>query len=428
MASRLIFTVTGLVAAIALGAPSPAGAQSATRVSVASDGGESNGPNFFGAVSKNGRFVVFSSDATNLVPGDTNGKTDVFWRDRSTGETRRVSVNDDGVEANGRSFASGVSRDGRLVLFWSHATNLVGGDFNGVEDLFLHDTVLHTTTRLIAGGDGFETNGGNRFPTMSDDGRFVAFESSATNIVPGDFNGRVDIYLLDRRTGQVRRVGQPPVGESNGDSLRPQLSPNGRFLAFESSASNLVPGDTNGTIDAFMVDLANGTLACASVNDAGIIGNAQSRGPLVSKNGRLVTFLSLADNLVPGDTNLQGDSFVRDMRHGTTRRVSVDSNGIQGNGSSNVGTIDPSGRFVAFGSLASNLVAGDGNGVFDVFVHDLSRGTTVRVTKAHDGGETDGTTNPIAFVGRTLFVGSVATNLVPGDTNGTDDLFLIPWR
>jgi len=428
VASRLIFTAAGLVAAIALGAPSPAGAQSPTRVSVASDGGESNGPNFFGAVSSNGRFVVFSSDATNLVPGDTNGKTDVFWHDRSTGETRRVSVNDDGVEANGRSFAGGVSRDGRLVLFWSHATNLVGGDFNGVEDIFLHDTKLHTTTRLIAGGDGFEPNGSNRFPTMSEDGRFVAFESFATNIAPGDFNGRGDIYLLDRRTGQVRRVGQPPVGESNGDSLRPQISPNGRFLAFESSASNLVPGDTNSTIDAFMVDVARGTLACASLNDAGIIGNAQSRGPLVSNNGRFVTFLSLADNLVPGDTNLQGDSFVRDMRRGTTRRVSVDSNGIQGNGSSNVGAIDPSGRFVAFGSLASNLVAGDGNGVFDVFVHDLSRGTTVRVTTAHDGGETDGNTNPIAFVGRTLFVGSVATNLVPGDTNGTDDLFLIPWR
>src|SRR5262249_29873205 len=156
-------------------------------------------------------------------PGDTNGKTDVFWHDRSTGETRRVSVNDDGVEAKGRSFAGGVSRDGRLVLFWSHATNLVGGDFNRVEDIFLHDTKLHTTTRLIAGGEGFEPNGSNRFPTMSEDGRFVAFDSFATNIAPGDFNGRGDIYLLDRRTGQVRRVGQPPVGESNGDSLRPQI-------------------------------------------------------------------------------------------------------------------------------------------------------------------------------------------------------------
>jgi Tol biopolymer transport system component len=428
MASRRIFTAAGLIVAVTLAAPRSAGAQSATRVSVASDGHEGNGPSFPGGISSNGRFVVFSSDATNLVPGDTNGMTDVFWHDRSTGETRRVSVDGAGGQANGRSFAGAVSKNGRLVVFWSHATNLVAGDTNGVEDVFLHDTVLHATTRLTMGMDGVQTNGGNRFPTMSDDGRFVAFESFATNIVPGDSNNRADIILLDRRSGQFRRIGQPPVGESNGDNLRPQITPNGRFLAFESSSSNLVPGDTNGTIDAFVVDLTRNTLACASVGDAGVIGDLQSRGPVASDNGRWVTFLSLADNLVPGDTNGQSDSFIRDTPRGPTRRVSVDSNGIQGNGGSNGGRVDPNGRFVAFSSLATNLVAGDGNGVFDVFVHDLTRGTTVRVTKAADGGETNGATSPIAFVGRSLFVGSVAGNLVPGDTNSTDDLFLIPWR
>jgi Tol biopolymer transport system component len=176
------------------------------------------------------------------------------------------------------------------------------------------------------------------------------------------------------------------------------------------------------------VDLTRNTLACASVGDAGVIGDLQSRGPVASDNGRWVTFLSLADNLVPGDTNGQSDSFIRDTRRGTTRRVSVDSNGIQGNGGSNGGRVDPNGRFVAFSSLATNLVAGDGNGVFDVFVHDLTRGTTVRVTKSADGGETNGATSPLTFVGRSLFVGSAASNLVPGDGNATDDLFLIPWR
>ncbi len=429
MVSRQVFTAAGFIVALAFGATAPAIAQSVARVSVASDGSQGNGPSYFGGVSTNARFVVFSSDATDLVPGDTNGKTDVFRHDRITGETIRISVNDDGVQANGRSVASGLSRDGRLVLFWSHATNLVGGDTNGFEDVFLRDVALHTTTRLSLGPNGVQTNGGNRFPTMSDDGRWVTFQSYASNVVLGDTNDREDIYVLDRRTGQTTRVGQPSEGQSNDDSLAPQISPNGRYLAFESSASNLVPGDTNGSIDAFVVDRTRGTLVRASVSDAGVQGNQQSRSPIVSNNGRWVLFLSLADDLVPGDTNQAFDSFVHDLRRHETRRVSVSSNGTEGNHGSSRGTLDPKGRYVAFGSHASNLVTGDTNAAADVFVRDLARGTTIRVTAAHDGGETNSHSQAIAFVGgRSLLVASPAGNLVPGDTNATDDLFVVPWR
>jgi Tol biopolymer transport system component len=417
----------GLALAAALAMPGLAAAQPATRVSVGDGGVQSNGPNYFGNISTNGRYVVFSSDATNLVPGDVNGKTDVFRYDRTTGETVCVSVTSDGAHANGRSFASGVSKDGRLVLFWSHATDLVGDDSNGFEDVFLRDMTTRTTTRLSLGWGGVQTNGGSRFPTMSDDGRYVAFQSYGTNLVIADFNDRDDIYVLDRRTGRTVRVGQPRTGESNEDSGIPQISANGRWVAFESQATNLVGGDTNGVMDAFVVEWARGTVMRASVSDTGVQGNGQSRSPMVSDTGR-VLFTSAADNLVSGDTNATSDSFVRDVRRGETRRVNVSSAGVQGNYGSARGTIDPKGRYVAFGSWASNLVPNDTNASADVFLRDLTRGTTVRITAAHDGGEANGNTHAIGFAGRTLLMTSVATNLVPGDTNGTEDLFAQPWR
>lgn len=437
MVSRRSTTTAALLATLFLGVPALARAQVATRVSVSTSGTQANGPSAFGTASTNGRFVVFSSDATNLVPGDTNGKTDVFRRDLVTGETIRISVSDDGMQADGRSFASGVSRDGRLVLFWSYATNLVANDTNGFEDVFLHDATLHTTTRLSFAAGGVQTNGGSRNPSMSDDGRWIAFQSYASNVVPGDGNDREDIFLLDRRSGKTTRVGQPsgggadgePTVESDDDSGTPQLSANGRYLAFESSATNLVSGDTNDTIDAFVVDVKRGTLVRASVSDAGVGGNLQSRSPIPSNDGHYVLFLSLADNLVAGDTNQAADSFVRDLRRSTTARVSVATDGREANHGGSRGTFDHKGRYVAFGTFASNFVPGDTNAAADVYVRDLARGTTVRATRAQSGGETNGSTQAYAFVdGRTLLVTSVATNLVPNDDNATDDLFLLRWR
>jgi Tol biopolymer transport system component len=425
MVSRSLLTAAGVVAAIALGVPPPAAAQTTTRVSLASTGIETHGHNYWGSVSGNGRWLVFSSDAKNVVPGDTNGKTDVFWRDTVTGEVRRVSVNDAGVQGDGRSFASGVSKDGRLVLFWSHAANLVPGDTNVEADVFLHDVVARTTTRLSFGLDGTQPNAWCQFPSMSEDGRYVAFQSVATNLVPGDVDEFMDIFLLDRRTNVLTRVTQAP----NESSRYPVLSPNGRWLGFESDASNLVTGDTNGEEDAFVWDRVRGTLVRASVDDDEVQGNGSSGAPIVSNDGRWATFYSTATNLVPGDTNATSDSFVRDLRRGTTRRVSVDSNGVQGNSSSNRGVMDASGRWVVFASHASNLVAGDVNGAFDVFVHDLRRGTTVRASAAHDGGEPNANVFALGFANsRTLFASSSASNLVPGDANLSDDLFFIRWR
>lgn len=429
MVSRSLLTAAGVLAAIALGAPALVAAQTTTRVSLGSTGIETHGHNYWGAVSSGGRYLAFSSDAKNVVPGDTNGKTDVFWRDTVTGEVRRVSVNDDGVQGDGRSFASGVSKDGRLVLFWSHATNLVWGDTNGQADVFMHDTVLHTTTRLTFGLDGTQPNAWCEVPTMSEDGRFVVFESFASNLVPNDNNDFQDLFLLDRRTGTLTRIAQPASGETNEDSRNPVISPNGRYVGFESSASNLAPGDTNGRDDAFVWDRVRNTVVRVSVDDAEVQGNHESSGAVVTNNGRWAAFSSLASNLVAGDTNAASDSFVRDLRRGTTHRVSVDSTGVQANNGSNRGTLDSSGRYVVFASFATNLVPNDVNGVFDLFVHDLKRATTVRVSAAHDGGQLNANVFALGFANsRTVFASSGASNLVPGDANLSDDLFFIRWR
>jgi hypothetical protein len=245
-----------------------------------------------------------------------------------------------------------------------------------------------------------------------------------------DFNEFDDIFLLDRRTGQYRRIGQPAFGDTDDDSGRPQITPNGRYVSFESGASNIVPGDTNGRLDGFVVDVARNTTTCVSVNDAGIIGNASSRTPILSSNGRYAAFSSSATNLVPGDTNATSDAFVRDLRRGTIRRISVRSDGIQADGGSNGGIFDPSGRYLAYTSIATNLVPGetDWNGVLDTYIHDLSRGTNVRVSKAHGGSLTNNWTAPIGFAGRTLFLQASASNLIADDTNGAEDIFVTQWR
>jgi hypothetical protein len=181
--------------------------------------------------------------------------------------------------------------------------------------------------------------------------------------------------------------------------------------------------------DAFVWDSVRGTLVRASVDDDEAQGNGPSGTPIVSNDGRWATFSSMAANLAPGDTNATSDSFVRDLRRGTTRRVSVDSNGVQGDSSSNRGVMDSSGRYVVFASHASNLAPGDVDGVFDVFVHDLRRGTTVRVSAAHDGGQPNANVFALGFANsRTVFASSGASNLVPGDANLSEDLFFIRWR
>ncbi|MGD9519826.1 MAG: TolB family protein, partial [Armatimonadota bacterium] len=303
----------------------------------------------------------------------------IFVHDRLTGETTRVSVSTGGGQAKKASHFPSISADGRCVAFESYASNLVPGDTNGSEDIFVHDRLTGETTRVSVSTGGGGANGPSGWPSISAEGRYVAFIGFgwADNLVPGDTNDTNDIFVHDRLTGQTTRVSVATGGgQANDWSEGPSISADGRYVAFHSSADNLVPGDTNGHEDIFVHDRLTGETTRVSVATGGGQANQGSWEPSISADGRYVAFHNLASNLVPGDTNGSEDVFVHDRVTGQTTRVSVSTGGGQANGESGKPSISADGRYVAFESLASNLVPGDTNGVEDIFVHDRGGGTT----------------------------------------------------
>lgn len=236
--------------------------------------------------------MAFQSDATNLVPGDSNGFSDIFVHDRHKGETTRVSVASDGAEANEVSLYTAISADGRIVVFLSQASNLVSGDTNNMRDVFTHDRQTGQTTRVSVASDGSQADGHSFAPVISDDGRFVAFTSYAMNLVPETTNpNEMDIFVHDRQTGETSRVSVAGDGtEANGTSDSPAISADGRFVAFHSAASNLVPGDTNSKTDIFVHDRQTGETTRVFVASDGTQANDRSYYPILSGDGRFVIF------------------------------------------------------------------------------------------------------------------------------------------
>ncbi|MFZ1413730.1 MAG: hypothetical protein WAS73_04000 [Defluviicoccus sp.] len=344
----------------------------------------------------------------------------------------RVSIASGGQQADGNSGVPSISADGRFVAFWSDAGNLVLGDTNEAWDVFVHDRQTGTTERVSIASGGQQADGNSVDPSISADGRFVAFESDAGNLVPGDTNAPADVFVHDRQTGTTERVSVDSAGnQADGSSGDPSISADGRFVAFVSYASNLVPGDTNAPADVFVHDRQTGTTERVSVDSAG--NQADYRGfyvwsddPSISADGRFVAFTSRAGNLVPGDTNGAWDIFVHDRLTGKTERVSINSAGKQADDSSGGPSISADGRFVAFASWAGNLVQGDTNETDDVFVHDRQTGRTERVSIDSVGKQADGSSYfpSINADGRFVAFFSAATNFVPGDTNESDDVFV----
>src|SRR4028118_1791903 len=359
-----------------------------TRVSVDSAGNQSNpGLYFFSSpfISPDGRFVAFRSNASDLVVGETK-ETDIFVRDTLTNTTTRVSLDPAGTQENNDLFSRSISTDGRFVAFSSYANNLVAGDTNDTPDIFVRDTLTNTITRVSVDSAGNQGNStlfsvgrlsfsGSSSPSISADGRVVAFVSYATNLVPGDTNDNPDIFVRDTLTNTTTRVSVDSAGNQAfgppSYSSYPSISYDGRFVAFISNAPNLAPGDTNDSADIFVRDTLTNTTTRVSVDSAGNQGNSSSLDPSISGNGRFVAFISNAANLVPGDTNNKRDIFVRDTLANTTTRLSVDSAGNEGNADSFAPSISADGQKVAFSSEATNLVPGDTNNSFDVFVSDL---------------------------------------------------------
>jgi Tol biopolymer transport system component len=341
------------------------------RVSVALSG-PANDSSYEPSISPNGRYVTFSSSASNLVPGDTNGVNDCFIRDRQTGTTERVSVTSSGTQANDNCGGPSMSADGRYVAFYSYATNMVPGDTNFAYDVFEHDRQTGKTTRVSVDANGAQLNGPSISASYSSDGRYLVFLSYASNLVANDTNGQPDVFVRDRVTGQSERVNVSssgvPTGK-NGFTEDPSISADGRFVVFQSYATGLVPGDTNKLEDIFVHDRQTGATERVNVSSSGAQANSQSGVASISGDGRYVAFVSYASNLVPYDSNYRPDVFVRDRVTGVTKRVSVPTGRRQANGTSLAPSISVDGQFVSFTSAASNLSTNDHNNAQDVFVH-----------------------------------------------------------
>jgi Tol biopolymer transport system component len=394
-----------------------------TRVSVDTSGNQADeGPqgSYEHSISDDGRYVAFSSYASDLVEGDTNARSDIFVHDRDTDDdgvfdeagaisTERVSVSSSETQSDGFSSSPSISADGRYVVFLSEARNLVPGDV-GRGDVFVRDLQEGTTEEVTPSGG---TDPNDFPPSISADGRYVAFTSNASNVVEGDTNNANDVFVHDRTTGTTERasVGVDASGsqtEANSGSYDASISADGHYVVFRSLGSNLVTGDTNAQGDIFVRDLQTDATQRVSVGNSGNQTNNYSFYPSISADGRHVAFVSHATNLVTGDTNGQSDVFLRDRTAGTTQRVSIDPCEAQANSGEYVRpAISPDGRYVAFTS-------GFPNHGGRAFLRDLQSQTTQRV----EGGGVS-----LSADARYMAFDS-STSLTADDTNGMSDVFV----
>jgi hypothetical protein len=395
--------------------------QTTTRDSLTSAGAQDPLGGNTPALSADGRFIAFRSTGSTLVPGDTNGASDIFVRDRVTGQTTRVSVDSAGLQANDNSFDPELTADGRYVVFRSAASNLVAGDTNNMPDIFRHDRQTGTTIRVSVGAAGQQptqpANGG----VMSDDGRYVVFYCGDNTLVPGDICVQSDVFCRDCLTGTTALISTSLLtGQTFNPRSNPRLSSAGEFIVFQSTGDDLAPNDFNGWSDIFVWSRATNSISLVSVGSSGNQGNSGSSTASVSADGRFVAFASNASNFLAGDTT-DSDVFVRDRLLGQLTCVSLAPGGQLANGDSFAPSISGDGRFVVFWSTASNLVAGDTNGVYDVFVHDRATNTTSRASVSAAGAQGTGqsTNGKIAQGGRYIAFDSTASNLVVPDTNLT---------
>ncbi|RJQ46131.1 MAG: hypothetical protein C4534_03225 [Gaiellales bacterium] len=354
-------------------------------------------------------------------------------------QTRTVIVGPPEEQGDANSSQPAISADGRFVAFTSESTNL-GRSATLGRNVFIKDVESGATTLVSASEAGTEGNGDSEQPAISADGRFVAFASDASDLVAADGNDTClnavganincrDVFLKDTQTGGVKLVSADGAGnQAEGTSRQPAISADGRFIAFVSDAPNLAPGDGNGETDVFLKDMSSGALQQVSANPEGSAGNGRSALPAISADGRYVAFSSLAEDLVENDANGKTDVFIRDTQTGALALVSTDAAGAQGNRASGFDAlaISADGRFVVFESEADNLVEGDANGKRDVFLKDTQTGavTLVSTDAAGAQGEDDSFMSvAVSRDGRTVFFSSNANNLAPGDVASKSDIF-----
>ena len=399
-------------------------------VSVNSNGTFGNNFSYFSQISDDGRYVVFQSQSSNLAPGDNNGQYDIFRHDLVAGTTEIVSLRVNGTgSANGLGLSPDISGDGRYVVYGSNASNAVPGDTNGTWDVFLRDMELGVTERISVTSTGAQAAQRSDPGRITPDGRFVVFESDA-DLAPADTNGVKDVYRLDRQSGQLDLVSVTAGGgQGTGWSYHPDVSDDGQRITFTSGNDNFVPGDTNGSLDIFLKDMTTGELTRVNTTATGAHSStSECTWPYISGDGGTVAFSSRAPNLVAGDTNGDWDIFSKNVATGAIQRLSVRPNGGQADdGTRTPMSISTDGNMIIFASLATNLVVGDTNGSQDVFLRNLSAGTTERVNLSITGGELNDDSWVPAMSGDARFVtySSEATNIVTGNTFNERQIFAI---
>jgi Tol biopolymer transport system component len=419
--SPMVLGLRPVLLAVALVTHAPfAEAATTVRVSVATDGSPGNDVSRSPSLDASGTLVAFSSGSSNLVPGDTNFTSDIFVHDFLTGTTERVSVASDGTQANARSREPTISACGRFVAFSSEASNLVQGDSLSVAHVFAHDRVLGTTDRISVGSDGTAANSHSGNAAISGDGRFVAFDSVATNLVPSPLSWVGHVYVHDRDTGVTERVSVASDGtEGDRRSRNPTISTDGRFVAFTSDARNLVDDDANGRPDVFVHDRLSGVTERVTVLSGGAEAALGGVGGGISGDGRYVAFQSRSPDLALQTAAFQ-QVFVHDRETGTTAIVSETPNLTPATGDSYTAAISVDGRFIAFASEADDLVSSDTNQESDIFLRDTALRMSEIVSVATDGTESNGWSGnaAIGFDGRYVAFESFGTNLVAGDQGG----------
>ncbi len=433
-------TVPILLAAISVLVLVPA-TRSATvdLISVSTAGGQGNSDSTGADVSAGGRVVAFYATANNLVPGDTNGFSDVFVRDLDAGTTTRINLAQNGAQANHISSGDiAISADGRLVAFVSTASNLVPGDTNGFDDVFVHDRQTGLTERVSVATDGAQGDKNSGFGLdLSADGRYVAFGSSASNLVAGDTNALPDVFVHDRVTKTTTLESVAASGQKgNHASRRPSLSADGRYVVFESTASNLDPAFlASGWEQIYRRDrVGNVTqLLTPSIIAVGWGANNPSWAPDISADGGAVSFLSAAQDLVPGDTNIASDIFVRILAQPSVQLVTKSPVGAPADSrSSLLHAIAPDGSAILFQSSAGNLVPGAGGASpqrWDWFKADLAGGGITLVSAAADSSGGTKSFLEAQYVpglshdGATAVFTSYSSLLVTGDSNNAFDVY-----
>ncbi len=374
-------------------------------------------------LSDNGRWLVFQSGATNLLAETGDSSTDIYRVDLKSGAIEQVSRTKDGGDPTMSCLEAALSASGRYVVYRSSDPQIVEGGTTTV-DVYLYDTKTGVTEWISVNDAGQGGSMSSTTPSVSSNGRWVVFASLAGNLVPGDSNGDRDVFLRDRKLGTTTRLSLTSTGApTDGESNDPVITPNGRYVVF-SCWDDLVPEDTNGTRDVYLRDLKKGTLTLVSVGDQEQNGDADSGAFFdVSANGRYVSFASAAQNLV-GQEVAFSNVFRRDVKKGRTELVSAAADGTPANSLSTTHELSADGKFVVIMSYANNLGPPDGNGVQDVYLKDMKKGTVERISVSFGGEETDDSSTfcTVSKKGKWIAFESLATNLLEGPDGyfGTD--------